>query len=152
MAKKEKTEAAEKIVKAEKSKAKKPKSDKPNLFVRMGKAIVRFLRDFRGELKKIVWPDFKTVLKSSGVVIAAIAIFLAFVWLIDVGLSKSIGLLSDVMRNANSEATSDTTTTTAATTTTALNEIVEDTTAAGEAESGEAASGAEVSATAAAGD
>ena len=132
MAKKEKSEAAEKIVKAEKAKAKKPKSDKPNIFVRMGKAIARFWKDFRGELKKIVWPDFKTVLKSTGVVIASIAIFLVFIYLIDLGLSKSIGLLSDAAKNANeasSEAADDTTTTTKA-----LNDITEGTTAASSTE------------------
>ena len=130
MAKKEKSEAAEKIVKAEKTKAKKPKADKPNIFVRMGKSIAKFWKDFRGELKKIVWPEFKTVIKSTGVVIASIGIFLIFVYLIDLGLSKSIDLLSDVARNANeeiSEVADDTTTTTAA-----LDNMIESTTAAPE--------------------
>ena len=57
MAKNEKSAAAEKIAAAEKVKAKKPKSDKPNIFVRAWKAIVRFFKDLRGETKKIVWPD-----------------------------------------------------------------------------------------------
>lgn len=105
MAKNEKSAAAEKIAAAEKVKAKKPKSDKPNIFVRAWKAIVRFFKDLRGETKKIVWPDGKTVLKSTGVVIAVVAVFTLVIWGIDLGLSKSIELLSDAARNANNETT-----------------------------------------------
>ncbi len=101
MAKNEKSAAAEKIAAAEKVKAKKPKSDKPNIFVRAWKAIVRFFKDLRGETKKIVWPDGKTVLKSTGVVLAVVVVFTVVIWLIDLGLSKSIDLVSDAARNAN---------------------------------------------------
>lgn len=105
MAKKEKSAAAEKIEAAEKVKAKKPKSDKPNIFVRMGKAIARFFKDLRGETKKIVWPDGKTVLKSTGVVLAVIAVFTVIIWAIDLGLSKSVDLLSNAARNNNAVVT-----------------------------------------------
>jgi preprotein translocase subunit SecE len=101
MAKNEKSAAAEKIAAAEKVKAKKPKSDKPNIFVRAWKAIVRFFKDLRGETKKIVWPDGKTVLKSTGLVLAVVVAFTVVIWLIDLGLSKSIDLVSDAARNAN---------------------------------------------------
>ncbi len=101
MANNEKSAAAEKIAAAEKVKAKKPKSDKPNIFVRAWKAIVRFFKDLRGETKKIVWPDGKTVLKSTGVVLAVVVVFTIVIWLIDLGLSKSIDLLSEAARNAN---------------------------------------------------
>ena len=105
MAKKEKSAAAEKIEKAEKAKAKKPKSNKPNIFVRMFKAIGRFFKDLRGETKKIVWPDAKSVLKSTGVVLAVVAVFTVVIWLIDLGLSKSIDLLSDAVRGADEAVT-----------------------------------------------
>ncbi len=101
MAKNEKSEAAEKIAAAEKVKAKKPKSDKPNIFVRAWKTIVRFFKDLRGETKKIVWPDGKTVLKSTGVVLAVVVVFTIVIWAIDLGLSKSIDLLSDLARNSD---------------------------------------------------
>ena len=100
MAKNEKSAAAEKIEKAEKTKAKKPKSDKPNIFIRIFEAIGRFFKDLRGETKKIVWPDAKSVLKSTGVVLAVVAVFTVVIWLIDLGLSKSIDLLSDAVRGA----------------------------------------------------
>ena len=102
MAKNEKSAAAEKIQAAEKVKAKKPKSDKPNIFVRAWKAIVRFFKDLRGETKKIVWPDGKTVFKSTLVVLAVIAVFTVLIWVIDFGLSKSIDLLSDAVRDDES--------------------------------------------------
>ena len=105
MAKNEKSAAAEKIEKAEKAKAKKPKSNKPNIFVRMFKAIGRFFKDLRGETKKIVWPDAKSVLKSTGVVLAVVAVFTVVIWLIDLGLSKSIDLLSDAVRGADEAVT-----------------------------------------------
>ncbi len=91
MAKKEKSQAAEKVAKAEKAhKASKQKSDKPIIFVRMGKAITRFFKDFRGETKKIVWPAAKTVLKSTGVVLAVVAIVGLAIFLIDTGLSRAV--------------------------------------------------------------
>lgn len=105
MAKKEKSAAAEKIEKAEKTKAKKPKSDKPNIFIRIFKAIGHFFKDLRGETKKIVWPDAKSVLKSTGVVLAVVAVFTVVIWLIDLGLSKSIDLLSDAVRGADEAVT-----------------------------------------------
>jgi len=105
MAKNEKSAAAEKIEKAEKTKAKKPKSDKPNIFVRIFKAIGRFFKDLRGETKKIVWPDAKSVLKSTGVVLAVVAVFTVVIWLIDLGLSKSIDLLSDAVRGSDEAVT-----------------------------------------------
>ena len=104
MAKNEKSAAAEKIEAAEKVKAKKQKSDKPNIFVRAWSAIVRFFKDLRGETKKIIWPDGKTVLKSTGVVLAVVAVFTVVIWLIDMGLSRSIDWLSDAARNVNGEA------------------------------------------------
>lgn len=91
MAKHEKSEAAEKIEKAAKAKkAGAPKAKKGNIFKRMGKAIAGFFKDFKGEMKKITWPGAKMVLKSTLVVIVAIAIIGVVVFAIDLGLSKGI--------------------------------------------------------------
>ena len=92
-------EAAEKVAKAVKEKkqnANKPKGDKPGVFSRMGKAIAKFFKNFRGETKKIVWPDAKTVFKNTGIVLIVIIVIGAFIWLIDFGLSKSVNGLSDL--------------------------------------------------------
>ena len=91
MAKHEKSEAAEKIEKAAKAKkAGAPKVKKGNIFKRMGKAIAGFFKDFKGEMKKITWPGAKMVLKSTLVVIVAIAIIGVVVFAVDLGLSKGI--------------------------------------------------------------
>ena len=56
-------EAAKKVADAEKASKKSAKKDgKPNVFVRIAKAIAKFFKDLKGETKKIVWPDAKTVL------------------------------------------------------------------------------------------
>ncbi|MBR6005035.1 MAG: preprotein translocase subunit SecE [Clostridia bacterium] len=63
MAKKEVSAAAEKVAQAEKEakKAGKQTHSEGNIFQRAGKAIKKFFKDLRGEVKKIVWPDAKTV-------------------------------------------------------------------------------------------
>ena len=79
--------------KAEKpAKTAKVKDKKPNVFVRMGRSIKKFFKELRGESKKVVWPDRKTVLKSSLVVIVSVIIGVV-IWLIDTGLSELVKLL-----------------------------------------------------------
>ena len=80
--------------KAEKpAKTAKVKDKKPNVFVRMGRSIKKFFKELRGESKKVVWPDRKTVLKSSLVVIVSVVIIGVVIWLIDTGLSELVKLL-----------------------------------------------------------
>ena len=59
-------------------KAKTPakKKDKPN-------RVVRWLKDMRGELKKVTWPTGKDTLKNVGVVIACVIIVGVFIWVFD---------------------------------------------------------------------
>ncbi|MGN1081728.1 MAG: preprotein translocase subunit SecE [Acutalibacteraceae bacterium] len=56
------------------------------------KRVVRFLRDYNGELKKITWPKFGASLKNTVIVIVISVIIGAFVWLLDWGLSALIDL------------------------------------------------------------
>ncbi len=87
---KEAAKAAEKERK-ERIKRNKPKDeDRPNLFVRMGRAIKRFFKDFRGTCKKVIWPDGKTVFKSTGVVIVCVLIVGIGIWIVDWGLSNAV--------------------------------------------------------------
>lgn len=74
MAKKEVSQAAEKVAAAEKKKDKKPANPNGNIFVRAGKAIKKFCKDLKGEIKKIVWPNAKTVVKSTGIVLLVVAV------------------------------------------------------------------------------
>lgn len=98
MAKKESSEAAKKIAKVEKEKTSK-KSNKPNVFVRMGKAIKSFLKNSKGDLKKINWPGAKEVIKGTVVTIVCIAIVGVLVFLVDLGLTKGINGLRSAAEN-----------------------------------------------------
>ena len=79
--------AAAKVAKAAKGNK---KSDKPSFFTRAGKGTKKFIKDFKGECKKIVWPDTKTVLKSTGIVLLVVAIVSIVVGVIDLGLSSGV--------------------------------------------------------------
>ena len=110
MAKNEK--AAEKVVAADK-KEKKPANPNGNIFVRAGKAIKKFCKDLKGEIKKIVWPDAKTVLKSTAVVLVVVAICGLAIFAVDQLLSLGLSGLKDVAQSIGESAN---TTTTAAST------------------------------------
>ena len=116
MAKKEVSQAAEKVAAAEKKKEKKPANPNGNIFVRAGKAIKKFCKDLKGEIKKITWPDRKTVLKSTFVVLVVVIVCAIVIGGIDWLLSQGMSLLE---RGAQSLAGSNETTTAVAQTTTA---------------------------------
>lgn len=109
MAKKEISEAAQKVAAAEKSKQKKPANPNGNWFVRAGKAIKKFFKDIKGEIKKIVWPDGKTVLKSTLVVLASVAVIGLAIFAIDWLLTNGLQLLKDAAKNAADSGDAETT-------------------------------------------
>lgn len=104
MAKKEVSQAAEKVAAAEKNKQKKPANPDGNWFKRAGKAIKKFFKDIKGEVKKIVWPDGKTVLKSTLVVLAAVAVIGLAIFAIDWLLSEGLHLLEHAAEKAGDSA------------------------------------------------
>ncbi len=83
----EESKAAAKVAKAAKGNSKK---DKPNFFVRASKGTKKFFKDFKGECKKIDWPDAQTILKSTGVVLLVVALVSVFVFALDFGLKEGI--------------------------------------------------------------
>lgn len=104
MAKKEKSEAAEKIEKAAKAKKSAPKEKKENIFVRIINWFKKFFKDLKGDIKKITWPNGKTVLKSTLVVIVSIAVIGFAVFVVDLALSKGVdGLESLATHYAESQ-------------------------------------------------
>ena len=107
MAKKEKSEAAEKIEKAAKAKKSGTKVKKENIFVRIGKWFKKFFKDLKGDIKKITWPNGKTVLKSTLVVIASIAVIGLAVFLVDLGLSKGVDGLESLATHYSESRTAD---------------------------------------------
>ena len=65
--------SSEKKAKAPKEKK---KEKKPNRFL-------RWLKDLKGELKKVTWPTAKDVVKNVGTVILCVLIVGAFIWVFD---------------------------------------------------------------------
>lgn len=60
------------------------------------KRIVHFFRDYKSEVKKIVWPGWKDVLKNTVIVLIICLIIGAFIWVIDFGLAKLLELILGV--------------------------------------------------------
>ena len=127
-----------KAVKADTSEtAKSPKKDKkPSKFSpkNIGKGIARFFKDLRGETKKIVWPGRKMVIKSTGIVLAAILVIGAGIWAIDFAVSGAV--------TAMNKAANETTTAAAEVVEDTTEEAVEDTTEASDEETTEATTAA----------
>ena len=67
-----------------------------NFFVKIGKAIAKFFKDLRGETNKIVWPGRHMVLKSTGIVLAAILVIGAGIWILDFAVSGAVKGLSNI--------------------------------------------------------
>ena len=105
MAKKELSQAAEKVAAAEKQKDKKPANPDGNIFVRAGKAIKKFCKDIKGETKKIVWPDAKTVLKSTAVVLVVVIICALAIYAVDQLLALGLSLLERAAESVGSAGT-----------------------------------------------
>ena len=87
------------------------KDKKPSKFSpkNIGKGIKRFFKDLKGETKKIVWPGRQMVIKSTGIVLAAILVIGAGIWLIDFALAGAVGAVDKAAQNATTtEAVSET--------------------------------------------
>lgn len=59
--------------------------------------IGKFFKDYKSEFKKIVWPEKNDTLRQSGVVVAAIVVVGAAVFLLDTGFSKLFQWLSTLV-------------------------------------------------------
>ena len=58
-------------------------SKKKNWFARAWEGICRYFRELRSELKKVVWPTPKQVLKNTMIVLACVLIVGIFIWMLD---------------------------------------------------------------------
>ena len=66
----------ESVSSEKKAKAPKKKDKKPN-------RVLRWLKDLKGELKKVTWPTMKDVVKNVGIVIACVIIVGICIWVFD---------------------------------------------------------------------
>ena len=57
------------------------------------KRVIRFFRDYKSEVKKIVWPGIKDVLKNTLIVLVMCLLVGALIWLVDFGLGQLLGLI-----------------------------------------------------------
>lgn len=112
MADEKKNEVAKKTAETAKKDQKTKLKKEGNVFLRAWKRIKKFFKDEKGECKKVVWPSGKTVVKSSLVVLAVVAIAGVVIFGIDQGLSALLQLLvglakgSEETAEAAAEATS----------------------------------------------
>lgn len=53
----------------------------------------RFLREVKGELKKVSWPDKKELSAYTGVVFVSVIIVAVLIWLIDTGFTEALKAL-----------------------------------------------------------
>lgn len=65
---------------------------KPNIFVRMG----RRLKETFSELKRVTWPTFPKVVKSTCVVLVVVAVFLVVATGINYGLQKLLEVITNI--------------------------------------------------------
>ncbi len=71
---------------------------KENGFVRFVKKTGKFIRDCKGEIKKIVWPTPKNVFKNVGVVLVTIIVLALFIFLLDTVFMNLLGLVMEVAK------------------------------------------------------
>ena len=65
---------------------------KPNFFVRMGKK----LKETFSELKRVTWPTFPQVVKSTCVVLVVVLVFLVVLTGINYGLQELLKLITKI--------------------------------------------------------
>ncbi len=56
---------------------------KANWFKRFFGGIARYFRELKSELKKVVWPTPKQVVKNTLIVLACVIVIGAFIWVFD---------------------------------------------------------------------
>jgi preprotein translocase subunit SecE len=103
MADEKKAPEQEEVKTSAKKDDKKSKKPKKSVWA----AIKKWFKDMRGENKKIVWPTRKMVLKSTGVVIAAILVVGIGIWILDFAISGAVGAVNKAAQNAQQETTTE---------------------------------------------
>ena len=66
-----------------KDKKAKAKNKKPNIFVRMGRRIKKFWKEYLSELKKVAWMSWKDVRKNTLLVVCAVIVFSLAIAVVD---------------------------------------------------------------------
>ncbi len=80
MSEQEKRDNAPKESVSSEKKAKAPKEKKKE---KRPNRVLRWLKDLKGELKKVTWPSLKDTVKNVGVVIVCVILVGIFIWAFD---------------------------------------------------------------------
>ena len=82
---------------------KKEKTEKTNIFVRIGrwfvkagKAIGNYFKEVAGEVKHLSWPTKKELINYSLAVISFVALMAVIMWVLDLGFSSGIKALASL--------------------------------------------------------
>ncbi|WP_207204874.1 preprotein translocase subunit SecE [Clostridium minihomine] len=74
------------------------KEKKVNALANAGRAGMKFFRDCKNELKKIVWPTPKSVFQNTGVVLAVIFVIGLFIFGLDTIMMNLLGLFMNIAK------------------------------------------------------
>ena len=69
---------------------------KENAVVRFAKKVTKFIRDCKGEIKKIVWPTPKAVFRNMAVVLVTMVVLGVFIFLLDTAFMNLLGLFMEI--------------------------------------------------------
>ena len=69
---------------------------KKNKFAAFFSRIPKFFRDVKSEIKKITWPAVPVVFKNTGITLVFIIVIGLFVFALDFGFNKLLGLIMEV--------------------------------------------------------
>ena len=83
----------EELARARAKQAAKNREKNGNIFKRAGRAIARWFREMRSELKKVVWPSKKQVKNNSAVAIFMMLVAAVVVWGFDFLASNAVRLI-----------------------------------------------------------
>ena len=52
-----------------------------------------WFREMKSELKKVIWPDKKTVMKNTGTVLLCSLVIVVWIWVLDLGAVSAVQML-----------------------------------------------------------
>ena len=86
----------EELARARAKQMAKNKEKNGNIFKRMGKAIAKWFREMRSELKKVVWPSKSQIRNNTAVALLVIVSFAVVVWGFDLLASGAVRLIISI--------------------------------------------------------
>ena len=80
------------------------KKDKKKSF---GTGAVKYFKDVKGEMKKVVWPTFKQVKNNTIIVLISIILVGILIWVLDIAFAKTLGTVVEKYGNSTSNSSVD---------------------------------------------